>query len=153
MTPKQRYFKKKLNEAPMISCACGCGQEIKAVDNYARPRIFINGHNTPIKYDNSTQHKREWNHRNRKHRNEWKMQTFRKRKQQLIALFNSCCARCTLAYDGTNAAVFHFHHLRDKSFSLGNQLMNKAWAIILEEASKCEMICANCHELEHSSAF
>jgi hypothetical protein len=152
MTPKEKYFHKKLDEAPIISCACGCGQELKAVDNYARPRKFINGHNTR-KYDDPKQFKREWDKRNRKSRYELKKKTFHKKKVKLLMMFGSVCNKCGVTYNGTNAAIFHFHHLRDKSFALGNQLMNKAWSKILDEAAKCILLCANCHELQHSAAF
>lgn len=75
---------------------------------------------------------------------------------KLVLQFGSKCQRaCGAAYDGTNAAIFHFHH-RDpsiKSFALGNQLVNKAWKTIQAEAEKCDMICANCHELSHGERF
>jgi hypothetical protein len=153
---KARYFKKLVDNASTIRCGCGCGTEMKAVDNYGRPKAFITGHNNR-KYDDPGQYKREWNHRNRASRYELKKQRCRKLKRKLIQQFGGRCQRadCGLVYNGKNAAAFHFHHVdpSTKSFALGNKLHSKAWQAILDEATKCEMICANCHELSHSGAF
>ena len=70
-------------------------------------------------------------------------------------MFGSKCTSCGLEYNGKNACVFHFHH-RDrvsKSFNVGNELTNKAWLTIIEEAKKCDLVCANCHEMIHSGEF
>lgn len=152
---KQRYFAKKLAEAETITCACGCGTQMKAVDNYARPRKFVSGHNTPRKYEDPKQFKREWNHRNKLHRQEAKKLRFRRLKVKLIELFGGGCQLCKITYNGSNASIFHFHHTNpfNKSFALGNQLNNKAWHKIMAEANKCIMICANCHEQQHSGSF
>ena len=38
---KERCYKKKLDNAPMIECACGCGKTIKSVDAYGRTKKYI----------------------------------------------------------------------------------------------------------------
>lgn len=45
LTTKQRYFAKRLANAKIIVCACGCGGELKDVDHYGRTVSYINGHN------------------------------------------------------------------------------------------------------------
>ena len=107
---KQRHFDKKYREAKKIQCACGCGTFLKSVDRYARPKKFINGHNGR-KYEDPRQFKREWNHRNKSKRKQYKKHYHRHRKQKLIAIFNNKCQECQIEYDGTNACIFHFHHL------------------------------------------
>ena|SRR3990167_5167269 len=45
-------------------------------------------------------------------------------------------------------AILHFHHLRDKSFSIGHYTKYRLEAIT-EEAKKCILLCPNCHALHH----
>ena len=41
--------------------------------------------------------------------------------------------------------VLEFDHLRDKRFSIGQELVRRSWRSILAEIEKCEVVCANCH--------
>ncbi len=41
--------------------------------------------------------------------------------------------------------VLEFDHLRDKRFNIASAIRNRNWVSILEEISKCEVVCANCH--------
>lgn len=151
---KQKYFDKTYQNALMIKCICGCGADIKSKDHYGRNCYFVVGH-AIRKYEDPTQYKREWNHRNKKARYTSKMDRYRKLKGKLILLYGGECQDCHIKYDGTNACIFQFHH-RDPSnklFSLGNQVVNKSWKRIIDEANKCDLICANCHEKRHSSKF
>ena len=45
----------------------------------------------------------------------------------------------------TDPIVLEFDHLRDKSFSVAQQLTNRSWEDIAAEMEKCEVVCANCH--------
>lgn len=146
---KQRHFDKVYREAPFIECSCGCGNKIKSKDKYGRDKKFINGHNGR-KYEDKTQHKREWNHRNRKKRYEYKKDYDRARKVKLIRLKDSACAHCKTKYDGTNASLFDFHHIENKSFSLSMGTFSRyKWEIVLDELKKCILLCSNCHRIEH----
>ncbi|RVD44650.1 hypothetical protein EN742_01670 [Mesorhizobium sp. M4A.F.Ca.ET.020.02.1.1] len=63
---------------------------------------------------------------------------------QIVALFGGECIRC--GYSKSTAAL-HFHH-RDgamKSFQIACREMWRPHADIVAEASKCDLICANCH--------
>ena len=64
-----------------------------------------------------------------------------------IKLLGGKCNRCD--FKGPPAA-FDFHH-RDgtKDFSIG-QVANKSWEVIKRELAKCELLCRNCHAIEHS---
>ena len=58
------------------------------------------------------------------------------------------CQRC--GWKGLLPA-YEFHH-RDpsnKDFNIGN-VANRKWEVILQELEKCELLCANCHRIEHS---
>lgn len=74
--------------------------------------------------------------------------TRRRNKEKLVAHFGGECVRC--GYNKSMAAL-QFHHSNDnKSFGLSEGGSTKSYAKLLEEAEKCELICANCHAEEHS---
>jgi hypothetical protein len=75
------------------------------------------------------------------------------RRKETIAWFKDFkstlnCNRCS----EDHVATLHFHHLdpneKDEAVS---KIIRKGWSIkrILEEISKCEVLCANCHAKEH----
>jgi hypothetical protein len=45
----------------------------------------------------------------------------------------------------TDPVVLEFDHLRDKRFSIGQDLVRRSWTSIVAEIEKCEVVCANCH--------
>lgn len=71
----------------------------------------------------------------------------RKNKRDLVAALGGKCVRC--GYDKSYAALQFHHHSDDKSFGLSSGGVTKSYAKLLEEAKKCELICANCHAEEH----
>jgi hypothetical protein len=121
------------------------------MDPYGRQKRYVSGHNNR-KYENPTQYKREWNHRNREVRIGYKLEYGRSRKVKLILLLGGFCVLCGMKYDGKNGAAFDFHH-RDpavKVFALNiPQLVNRAWKAIVVEAEKCDLVCSCCHRVEH----
>lgn len=69
------------------------------------------------------------------------------RKAALIEARGGCCSDCGAR---VHVAVFEFHH-RDaagKLFALSE--FNGALSRLLEEAEKCDLLCANCHRLRHA---
>lgn len=150
----KRRISKRYNENILIKCACDCGRKLTPFDKEGRPRKFINGHNGR-KYENPTQFKREWNHRNRPARQEYKKIYGRRKKAKLLMECGGQCSACGLKYNGRNAAVFDFHHREtNKVFNLGiNTIITYSWERILQEAKRCDIICANCHRLVHSGEY
>ena len=150
---KEKHFKKVYDNAPIIDCACGCGQKLKSKDHYARDRNYVNGHNNR-KYKDPTQYKREWNHRNRKQRYIYHVERCRRLRAQAIIDKGGKCNKCDIKYDGTNSAMFDFHHKLKKSFNLGvNAFKNYSLEKIAKELKKCILFCSNCHRLKHSKKY
>jgi len=152
---KKKYFKKVYDNAPIIECACGCGAKIKSKDKYGRNKKYLVGHGGK-KYDNPTQYKREWNHRNRKQRYIYKVKRSHAMKITFIKQKGNKCEKCGLIYDGTNACVFDFHHADPdkKSFNLSQTgLQNKCVKDIEQEFEKCILLCSNCHRFLHFSGW
>lgn len=71
------------------------------------------------------------------------------RKLELVRMMGGSCNKC--GYND-NLASLAFHHIDPltKSFNLGSRnLGNRSWKVIMEEASKCELLCHNCHSAHH----
>ena len=69
---------------------------------------------------------------------------------RLIGLLGARCSRC--GYQRNHAALeFHHREPSEKSFQLDlRSLSNRRWSKIEEEATKCDLLCANCHAEEHN---
>lgn len=68
-------------------------------------------------------------------------------KQRAVALLGGKCNKC--GWMG-NIAAFEFHHPNnDKEFNIGGT-SNKSWKVLEPEILKCELLCSNCHRIEHS---
>jgi hypothetical protein len=62
--------------------------------------------------------------------------------QVLDYLLTHPCVDC----GESDPVVLEFDHLRDKVANVSAMASSKRpWAVILEEISKCEVVCANCH--------
>jgi hypothetical protein len=71
-------------------------------------------------------------------------------KRKAVELLGGKCNRC--GWDDHLAAL-EFHHTDDnKEFGFGS-MANKKWEVIRKEAMKCELLCSNCHRIEHSSRY
>jgi hypothetical protein len=80
----------------------------------------------------------------------WKYQAQERsqRKAQLVAARGGSCCLC--GYDRCIAALeFHHRDPAQKAFELSKTNLLRRWEIVLAEAQKCDLLCANCHrELE-----
>lgn len=72
-----------------------------------------------------------------------------KRKIELVKLMGGSCQSC--GYN-KNLGALEFHHVNpnNKITQLDVRVLtNRKWSFITEEASKCKLLCANCHAEEH----
>ena len=68
-------------------------------------------------------------------------------KQRLIEIFGGKCVRC--GWKG-HWGAYEFHHKdpKTKKFQLAAGGIT-SWENIKKEANKCELLCSNCHQIEH----
>lgn len=71
-------------------------------------------------------------------------------KLKAIELLGGKCNRC--GFDNPAALEFHHKDPRLKEFTIGS-VANKSWNSIVLEIEKCELICSNCHMIEHTSRY
>lgn len=71
----------------------------------------------------------------------------RRRKRHKELLEGKVCERC--GFDDFRALEFHHTNPEEKEFTIGRILAGKM-NVLLEEIKKCELLCANCHRIEHS---
>ena len=77
----------------------------------------------------------------------WKHERDTRVKKKAIEYKGGKCQRCGFV---GHYAVFDFHHLRDKEMNW-RMMCNSGWERARPELDKCELLCSNCHRLEHSS--
>lgn len=72
----------------------------------------------------------------------------RYKRTEAINLLGDKCVDCGKTYPH---AVYDFHHHSDDKEECVSTLIhqNKRLEVILNEASKCELLCSNCHRIRH----
>lgn len=74
------------------------------------------------------------------------------RKRQAIKFKGGKCENCGL--ESTHYSIYDFHHRRGSKKDLNwSQLKKMAWPTIVEELEKCDLLCSNCHRIEHEGNF
>jgi hypothetical protein len=73
----------------------------------------------------------------------------KKTKKDLVELFGGACQVC--GYNNCHEAL-QFHHLdhTTKSFGLNRTEYSRAYSVLVDEAKKCALLCANCHAEVHA---
>lgn len=69
-------------------------------------------------------------------------------KDAVIAAMGGKCAGCGGVFQ---RAVFDFHHKSGKMDAPSSVLVNCSVEDAAKELAKCELLCANCHRVEHSN--
>jgi hypothetical protein len=70
-------------------------------------------------------------------------------KNAAIEYLGGKCRHCGYS---ENQAALEFHHRdpNEKEFTIGH-VANKSWEFIKKELDKCDLLCSNCHRIEHST--
>ena len=125
---------------------------MKSVNKHGRTRKYINGHSNR-KYADPKQYLREYEHRNKeKIKIERKKRRHRKR-VELIMYKGGKCHDCSQPYNGKNGSIFEFHHLKEKRFGISAGIADYTMDTLKKEADKCNLVCANCHAMQHSAEY
>lgn len=158
MTAKQRHFNRIYKGAKTILCSCGCKRKIRNRDLYGRTKKFISGHNGRKFWGEDASNwsrEKRWRRRHPKIVRDGNRNYYRRRKVRAMALRGSKCIFCHVRYNGKNAAIFEFHHRNPKwkKVLITRMLRNASWARLLKELKKCDLACANCHNLHHGGGW
>lgn len=83
-----------------------------------------------------------------------KERQIRQEQKQMIALqsLGAECVGCGLKATKNNMVVFDFHHIdkTTKEGSIADMLAEgRPLEVLMEEVSKCALLCSNCHRLHH----
>ena len=80
------------------------------------------------------------------HRDQKRLLRDSKRKDYIEFKKTLECNRC--GYDDHRALEFH-HHKADKEFNISEKFYQLSWENLKKEIDKCEVLCSNCHRIEH----
>lgn len=73
-------------------------------------------------------------------------------KLALVAYLGGSCTKCPLEANIKSLDMFDFHHKNEnKDFNISSTAHSNTWEKLKEEADKCDLLCSNCHRLEHSN--
>lgn len=85
--------------------------------------------------------------RNKEQRNQYRKERVKAHKLKAIEYLGGKCHNCKGQFE---PCVYDFHHRNpaEKEFE-PSVLLNYTWDRIQEELDKCNLLCSNCHRLEH----
>jgi hypothetical protein len=83
---------------------------------------------------------------NKQRMNKWRDNN---RQKLLEYLKDKCCIDCS----ESDPVVLDFDHQHTKSHNISGMLLHASWQRILEEITKCEIRCANCHRRRTAKQF
>jgi len=80
----------------------------------------------------------------------FKRKRFQLLKQAAIDSLGGTCQKCLGKF---SPPCFDFHHKADKDASVSYLLANGSLAAVAAELAKCDLLCANCHRMEHMDDY
>jgi hypothetical protein len=121
---------------------------------HAYCRTCARAYNRKYWLDNPDKHearKKQQRQQGRHKRIERKMYTRewqQKQRERLRAYKETLrCVRC--GFDHPAALDFHHRDPAEKKFGVAQGALKYAWSTLLAEIAKCDVLCSNCHRIEH----
>ena len=141
-----------INEETRICKICVKEKPIKSFYLYkGRPRRRICfGCNSKIYRNKSSENKKKIKNIGIKAKKKYASKREEYRRQLMIDINQNSCQKCGFA----DFRALHFHHKNpdEKQFGINWALQHSyGYQTLLEEAKKCEILCPNCHTLDHYS--
>lgn len=85
----------------------------------------------------------------REAKNAYMRRFYAKRKARLAELkAGRSCGKC--GFSDPRALDFHHRDPSLKEFQVSTKAWQTSWKRLTDEAAKCDILCANCHRIEHS---
>ena len=82
--------------------------------------------------------------------NKYMREYYALRKKELFDLkCDRACIRC--GFDDARALDFHHRDPKEKEFTIGRVGWNVSRERLSAEIEKCDVLCANCHRIEHNA--
>lgn len=119
-------------------CLCGCGGEFLEVD--FRQKYVSKAHRNQLK---NREYSKARPDVRKKFKKQWMYKKIAKNRAMLVAAKSRPCHDCGVIYP---YYVMDFDHISDKRFVI-SAAVNKSTAVLEQEMSKCEVVCANCHRI------
>jgi hypothetical protein len=79
--------------------------------------------------------------------NHYKMARQKAIKKALVGALGGECSSCGGEFP---LEVYDFHHVGEKDLNPSYMIANRSLEAVVEEISKCVLLCANCHRIEHA---
>lgn len=118
----------------------------KPLEDFVAHKDCVGGRSNQCK-DCARERTREWNRANQARRSQEAKLRARATKAKAVEYMGGECFDCKQKF---HQCVYQFHHLdgstKDENPS---HLFNCKWERLVEELSKCVMLCANCHMIRH----
>lgn len=129
---------------------CSICKTEKTLDSYNKNKAKTDGLNTICRSCSNIKSK-EYYKENREHHKEVISQRNRRirkdNKSKIDEVKSKGCSKC----NEKEICCLEFHHLRDKDNDISIMVgTGVSWTKILEEISKCILVCANCHRKIHA---
>lgn len=97
-----------------------------------------------INREDDLRRKREYNRKNRTKLSIWMRGYIQRKREEIIKKLGSKCCRCGL----NDIRALHINHKKVKTKTHRRDFMRKKF-----DLSKVEILCANCHAIEHYEFF
>jgi hypothetical protein len=90
---------------------------------------------------------KKYREENKEHIRDKQREAKRKRKLEAIQYLGGKCISCKEEF---HPAVYEFHHRDPKTKDRDpSKMLSLSWERVVKELDNCDLLCANCHRLEH----